>query len=391
MNCTKCNAEVSSNSKFCPKCGNPVVIQEYITSDAPSPAPAPSSTPAPAPAVSQLPQINYKMGTKTKLILIALVVIACAIGVYSYLTRPLTPNMVANKFMESMSKGDFAAAYSYFDDREFIGREFLDKSSFESAFAGKKISEFQIEPISEGDIPNDRFRYIMSIDGNRREGVLNLVNNQIKEGKDNWKIVPGDFITSTYISSQPGVKVRINNKELNMEGNSIEVPMFSQYSFQAVFEHPSIQTLKIEGQAGRQINGNDLQPSEKIKQQQMDIIRNFNQQWIVAAKDWNMSHFNGIVKENSAEWEEQSDFIESLKNSEMYRDATLKDIKFNEIYFENNLDKIYVKVDETWDSVDKNKDGEVSNERPDHLVKWTYRIEKQDDGKWLIVDTSERY
>lgn len=381
MFCNKCGTSIPDNARFCPKCGSPVSASNAI-----------GSTPAPMAASVEAVPVSTKMNTSTKLILAAVLILACAFGVYSYLTRPLTPEQAATRFLDAMSQGDYSQAYSCFDETEFVGHEFLDEKSFQSAFSSQKITDCQLLPISDEDEIRTSVGYVAIINGERQEGQLELRNVKAREkDKDNWKIIPEDFITTTWVYSPAGVNLKINDKAVQVSKNNTEIPMFEGYSFQAVVQHPSIQTQTVKGQAGENVNITDLQPSEKIQQELKDVVTEFNQAWITACQNKDMSVYGNNLKEESEEWYKQKRKIDDLIRYESSHEAHLKDISFGKVYFGENLDSAYVEDEEIWDVIEMNRDGDVYYEVTDKKHKWTYRMERQEDGRWLVVSNRTLY
>ncbi|MDD3894532.1 MAG: zinc-ribbon domain-containing protein [Syntrophomonadaceae bacterium] len=380
MFCNKCGTSIPDNARLCPQCGNTASDSNAV-----------ESASAPIAASVEAVPVKTKMSTSAKLVLAAVLVIACAFGVYTYLTKPLTPEQVATRFSDALSQGDYPQAYSYFDDTEFFGREFLDEKSFQESYSGRNISEYKLQPISdEGDVRT--IGYVAVINGERQEGQLNLLNVKANEkDKDNWKIISEDFITTTWVYLPEGVTLKINDKVIPVSENSTEIPMFQGYSFQAVVQHPAIQTQTVKGQAGEDVNITELQPSEKTQQELKDVVTQFNQAWITACKNKDISLLKDTLKEESDEWYIQKDYIDDLISDEIFQEENLKEISFGKVYFGENLDSAYVEDEELWDQKITNSSGDVISETLDKTCKWTYRLERQDDGSWLVVANSTRY
>lgn len=378
MQCPHCETENEENAKFCCRCGKkmfdtPIAATLDQTYD------------------PELLKVNVRLSTRTKLIIAALAILIVSGIAYQFITKPLTPNQVAAKFMENLQKGDYSKAYSYLDESCFIGREYLSQECFQEAFAQNKVSEYKLDAGTgtKSEVSQTNFHYILNSGGQRSEGVLKLVNNPTGK-KDNWKIDPSNFIINTEICTLPDVTVKINEQPVKIENGSITLPMFNGFSFQVSMENPDIKPLEIDSQAGKQVDGTLVEPSPALQESIKTQINGLNSTFIQAVKDLNSANYSKFVKEGSDEWRDLDNQIMNLRNNQIIQESILKDIKINNIRFARSLKTVNADSEETWDSSYKNADGQVIRQDNNHLIRWTYTLEKQDDGSWLITKANQR-
>jgi len=377
MQCPHCKSENSENAKFCPRCGKNMF-------DAPLAATLDSAY------VPEIPKVNVSLSARTKLIFVAIAIVILSVVAYQLITKPLTPNQVATKFMDSMQKGNWSKAYSYLDESSFIGREYLSEDCFKAAFANSKVSEYKLDTATKSAVVQTSFHYVLSNGGERNEGNLNLVNHP--EGKkDNWKIDPSNFMINSEIRTRPEVTVKINEKPVKIETGSVVIPMFKGYTFQVSMENPDIKPLKIDSQAGKRVDGTTLETSPALQETVKNQINGYNKASIQTVKDFNMSPCGNFVKQGSEEWRRWESYLRNLQSSQSTEELVLKDIKISNVRFAGSLKMVYADCDEVWDKTYKNSSGEITGQENDHLIKWSYNLEKQENGTWLITRVSHRY
>lgn len=381
MQCIYCNNENPDESKFCFNCGKSLA-------ETPELDPQELNTP-------EIPPVNLKTTTQTKLILATIAIIVIGMLAYKYFTKPLPPDQIAAKYMEALKAGDLSQAYAYLDDSSFIGREFLTEDCFKKAFGSQKVTEYELSTQAYGENPQNEqitrtaIHYIQNSGGERQEGDLILVNHP--EGKKaNWKIDPSTFIVGTDISTMPGVTVKIDDQQFKFENGSDTLSMFRNYAFTAYFEHPDCQTLKVYATAGQYVNGTDLEVSLELQ----DIIRSqFNEflnAIVQAAKDCDMSHYSKAVKPGSHVWVENENWISSVRDrskNEMNQEEKISEPRINKIYFDYEFKDLYADVEWFEEAILTNQEGNVVNtasrQKSCELI-----FEKQENGSWLI--TGER-
>lgn len=371
MQCPFCKNENPEDSKFCFNCGNNLEAAAAITSQ--------------EQADPSLYATNVKVTARTKVILAAILILFIGIFAYKYFTKPLTPDQAAVRFMDAIKQGDLSKAYSYLDDSNFIGRDYLNEECFKKAFAKQKVTEYKLDTQVYGENPQTSFHYILNSGGERNEGNLILVNYPIK-GKDNWKISPSAFIVDSQIQTLPDVTVKINGKSVNCENGSVSIPMFKDYLFTVKFEYPDAETLKVNTLAGEYTDGTNLEVKaavqEDIKSQINDFFNVYNQ----TGTDYNTSHFDNIVKPDSSAWSNTEDWKNYLMGNQYTQEFKYNDIKIGNIRFDYNLKVILADIEWLQGSTVKDKDGNVIESQNAEAWSSTITLEKQDNGSWLIID-----
>lgn len=345
--------------------------------------------------------IKDKLNKRWPMIICVFVVVGLALLIYS-VTRPPGPQKVAQEYMEAMQNGDYTKAYklTYCNKTSPL----LNERNF--AAVAMKIDNFTIDYRDEerqleqkagaliGDneyLASARQDYAVRVGykGQISTHNLILVNRSADPKKPDWKVDISDYVNSytLEIGEGPSVKVAVDGIEMPVNNCTVELNGFkSKYTANITGKNIRPATVTLTKDDWNQ--SVDLLVSSALQSKLEKVIDGFNKADVLAITDLNMDHYKPYIKMDGVEGynniaDKLEDKINDLKDNNTKINATLKSIKYEIAVFENQ-DTVKLKDTEAWDNTMLHADG--TTEHNTNTINWTYILEKQNNGTWLITE-----
>ena len=429
-NCPNCSNDVKPTDRFCPNCGeelipekdNSEVVDVEIVTDNKQETPINGTN-----AIKKnWTKIFKPINKKTFKAIIALTAIALlAFAVFTF-TKPPGPEDVATDFLKYMKAGEYASAY---DLLEITDDKLLTKDNFVMSMQalekkGNKITDYRIEEtvtpepvISKEDIPIESSKVIAEdnsskqleteyrsysltlAEENKAQFVTSMkLTNVSQSSRAKWKVVMEEYydtftLSLPYITDDMTVSVNggadysVKNYMTSPESDedTLAFNVFTGFNCDMTIRGANIKPITVTfDKHDKAID--EFQISDKLKTQAQEIITGFNQSDIKATESRSMTPYEPYVLKDSSYWESLENNIDNMIFFNTKYTSALDKIDFTDTVL-TGMDTIDIKCVETWSrqKIDLD-DGSVIDEYKSKTHTGVYKLQKQKDNKWMIVN-----
>ncbi len=412
MYCPWCGKPQDDSAAYCSSCGGRLSESEALDGDSDG-----ASLRQLASEVSGATEKKAFTALKNPKLLVAVVAVAAVVLLVFFLLRPLSPRDAAEKFMKCMSSGNYAKAYEmlYQTDSLMLSKEKFVQVQENLEKELGPIAEFRIDfrdeerRIEQGVsaligeteyLPSKRQDYLVTYRrskmGQPEELILSMRNASAGK-RPIWRVCVDDWYDS-YSLQIPAIKgctVLADGKQVALVDGKVSFHVFAGDRIEVTVSGPYIKPTKVVLDSSQHSMGFETLPvSDSLQSQLEKVIDGFNKADIAVGMDWNVDHYKPYVKQTEGAgsfwfadslWEQLVEKTQMMKEDGKKADLTLIDVIYDraELVADN---KVKMRVEETWESKIYDSSGTVVEEYEPHTIVWIYELERQPNGRWLIVD-----
>lgn len=245
MFCAECGTKNEDSARFCGRCGARLISNEPISGR------VLSMQSESLPDVV-MPNLHNKISKWTIAILLEVIVlVVLAYGVKWIGDKYYSAEYVAGKYFETIMEGDLGKAYEYLEVKE---SDFISKPLFEKTYepdSRGRLGSYSVKAESLDDA-SATVRVTYRVLNESQENTKDIVLLKKAEKKffifDNWKVNPGEDITSDIIIRAPqNASVSMDGIRLGAEYKKSAEDGFDIYQISQVFSGKHVLNAAKEG------------------------------------------------------------------------------------------------------------------------------------------------